>query len=68
MQGETAAASGYANAAIAQPVGDDLSGAAIDAFANIYIATAMDRCIVATFTESNSRLTKQLEDTSQTLK
>jgi hypothetical protein len=29
MKGETAAASGYANAAVAQPADDDLSGAAI---------------------------------------
>jgi hypothetical protein len=30
MQGETASASGYANAAVAQPADDDLVGAAID--------------------------------------
>jgi hypothetical protein len=68
MQGEIAAVSGYANASVAQPADDDLSGAAIDAFANLAIVTAVDRGIVATLTEANSRLTKQLEYTSQTLK
>jgi hypothetical protein len=60
MQGETAAASGYANAAVAQPGYDDLAGAAIDAFANLVTATTVYRGIVATLTEDNSRLTKQL--------
>jgi hypothetical protein len=68
MQGGTAAASGYANAALAQPVDEDLAGAAIDEFANLATATAVDRGIVATVTESNSLLTKQLEDSSQNLK
>jgi hypothetical protein len=68
MQGETAAASGYANTAVAQPADDNLAGAAIDAFTNLATATSVDRGIVATLTESNSRLTKQLEDSSQTLK
>jgi hypothetical protein len=61
MQGETAAASGYANAAVSQPSDDDLAGAAIDAFSNLSTATVVDRGIVATLTEANSRLTKQLE-------
>jgi hypothetical protein len=68
MQVETAAASGYANAAIAQPADDDLAGAAIDAFANLAIYTSVDRDIVATLTEDNSRLTDQLEDTSLNVK
>jgi hypothetical protein len=68
MQGETAAASGYSNAAVSQPSDDDLAGAAIYAFSNLATATAVDRGIVATLTESNSRLTKKLEDGSQTLK
>jgi hypothetical protein len=68
MQEERVAASGYANAAVAQPVDDDPDGAAIDAFANIAIATAVECGIFATLAEANSRLTKQLEDTSQTLK
>jgi hypothetical protein len=68
MQGETASASGYANTAVAQPADDDLSGAAIDEFFNLSTATAVDRDIVATLTEANSSLTKQLEDSSKTLK
>jgi hypothetical protein len=53
---------------VAQPADEDLSGAAIDAFANLATATAVDRGIIATLTEANSRFTKQLEDSSQTLK
>jgi hypothetical protein len=68
MQGETADASGYANAAAAQPDDEDLSGASIDAFFNLATATAVDHGIVSTLTEDNFRLTKQLEDSSQTLK
>jgi hypothetical protein len=68
MQGGTAAASGYANAALGQPADDYLAGAEIDAFANIATANAVESGIVATLTEVNSRLTKQLEDSSQTLK
>jgi hypothetical protein len=68
MQGQKAAASGHANAAVAQPADEDLAGAAIDAFSNLSTATAVDRGIVATLTEANSHLTKQLEDSSQTLK
>jgi hypothetical protein len=67
-QGETAAASGYANATVAQPADEDLAGSAIDAFENLATSTAVDRGIVATLTEANSCLTKQLEDSSQTLK
>jgi hypothetical protein len=61
MQGETAAASGYANAAVAQSSDDDIAGAAIDAFANLATATTVDRVIVDTLTDANYRLTKQLE-------
>jgi hypothetical protein len=68
MQGETAAASRYANAAVAQPADDDLSGADINAFANLATATAVDHGIVATLTESTSLLTKQLEGSYQYLK
>jgi hypothetical protein len=50
MQGETVAASGCANAAVAQPADDYLAGAAIDAFTNLSTATAVDRGIVATLT------------------
>jgi hypothetical protein len=66
--GGVAAASGYANAAVAQPADEDLAGSAIDAFSNLATATTVDRGIVATLTEANSRLRKQLEDSSQTSK
>jgi hypothetical protein len=46
MQGETAAAYGYANAAVAQPADYDLVGAAIDTFVNLATATAVYRGIV----------------------
>jgi hypothetical protein len=60
MQGESTATSGYANAAGAQP-DEDLAEAAIDAFANLASATAVDRSIMAALTEANARLVKQLE-------
>jgi hypothetical protein len=68
IQGETASASGYANASVAQPADEDLAGASIDEFANLATATAVDSGIVATLNEANSSLTKKLEDSSQTLK
>jgi hypothetical protein len=68
IQGATAVASGYANAAVAQPGNEDLTESAIDDFVNLAIATAVDRGIVVTLTDANYRLTKQLEDTAQTLK
>jgi hypothetical protein len=68
MQGGLADASRYANAAVAQPVDEDLAGAAIDAFANLATATVVDHSIVATLTEANLLLTKQLNYSSQTLK
>jgi hypothetical protein len=68
MQGETAAASGYANVAVSQPEFYDLYEAVIDAFFNLATATAVDRGIVATLTGAHFRLTKQLEETAQTLK
>jgi hypothetical protein len=68
MQGESAATSCYSNAAVAQPADDDLAEAAIDASANLATATAVYRCIVATLTDVNSRLAKQLEESDQALK
>jgi hypothetical protein len=53
MQGETVAAYRCANTAVAQPAGDYLSGAAIDAFTNLATATAVYRGIAATLTEAN---------------
>jgi hypothetical protein len=67
MQGESAATSGYANAAVTKP-DEDLAEAAIDAFANLASATAVDRAIAATLTEAKSRLAKQLEESAQALK
>jgi hypothetical protein len=64
MQGETAVASGYANVTVVQTADDDLTGAAIGTFAKLVRATAVDRAIVATLTDANSHLTKQLEETS----
>jgi hypothetical protein len=67
MQGESAATSRYANADVAHPDGD-LDEAAIDVFANLASVTAVDRAIVATLTEANARLVKQLEYSAQALK
>jgi hypothetical protein len=53
---------------VAQPADEDLSGAAIDAFFNLATVTTVERDIVTTLTEANSRLTKQLEDSLKTLK
>jgi hypothetical protein len=53
IHGKTADASRYANAAVAQPADYDLAGAAIDAFANLTTATAVDCGIVSTLTETN---------------
>jgi hypothetical protein len=69
MQGESAATSGYnsANAAVGQteePVAEDTIGAP----ANLSTATPTDRGVVATLTEANVRLVKQLEDNSNELR
>jgi hypothetical protein len=61
MQGETVDASGYVNAAVVQPIDDDLAEAAIDVFTRVAIAIAVDYGIVATLTDANSRLTKKME-------
>jgi hypothetical protein len=53
MQGETVASSGCANTAVAQPAGDYLSGAAIDAFTNLATATADYRGVVESLTQAN---------------
>jgi hypothetical protein len=45
-----------------------LAEAAIDAFANLASATAVDRAIVATLTEANACLANQLEESAQALK
>jgi hypothetical protein len=69
MQGESAATSGYhsSNAAVGQTE-DQMAEATIGALANLATATAADRGIVATLTEANARLVKQLEDNSNELR
>jgi hypothetical protein len=65
MQGESAATSGYhgANAAVDQTE-DQMAAATID----VATATASDCSIVATLTEANARLAKQLEDNTSELR
>jgi hypothetical protein len=65
MQGESAATVGYhyANAAVGQTE-DQMDKATIGAISNLATATAVDRGVVAPFTEANARLVKQLEDNS----
>jgi hypothetical protein len=68
MQGESAATAGYhsANAAVGQTK-DQTAEATIGALANLATATAADCGVVATLTEANARLVKQLEDNSNEL-
>jgi hypothetical protein len=63
MQGESAATAGYhsANAAVGQKK-DQMTEATIGSLANLATATAADRGVVATLTEANARLVKQLKD------
>jgi hypothetical protein len=72
MQGEYAATAGYhsANADVGQTE-DQMYEATIGALANLSnlaTATAADRGVVATLTEANARLVKQLEDNSNELR
>jgi hypothetical protein len=69
MQGESAATAGYhsANADVGQTE-DQMDEATIGALANLAMATAADRGVVATLTEANARLVKQLEDNSNELR
>jgi hypothetical protein len=41
-----------------------MAEAAMGELANLTTATAVDPCVVATLTEANARLVKQLEDNS----
>jgi hypothetical protein len=61
IQGESAATAGYhsANAAVGKTE-DQLAEATIGALDNLATATAADRGVVATLTEANARLVKQL--------
>jgi hypothetical protein len=65
MKGETAAHSGFhsANADMTQTE-DHMAEATIDALANLATATAADRGVVAALAQANSRIVKQLEETS----
>jgi hypothetical protein len=69
MQGESAATAGYhsANAAVWQTE-YQLAEATIGALAYLATATVADRGVVATLTEANARLVKQLEDNSNELR
>jgi hypothetical protein len=69
MKGETAAHVGFhsANAAMTQTE-DHMAEATIGALANLATATAADRGVVAALTQANSRLVKQLEETSSELR
>jgi hypothetical protein len=69
MQGETAATAGYhsANAAV-RKTGDQMSEANIGALSYLATATASDCGEVATLTEANARLFKQLDDNSNELR
>jgi hypothetical protein len=69
MQGETAAHAGFhsANAAITQTE-DQMAEVTIGDLANLATATAADRGVVAALTQANSRLVKQLEETSSELR
>jgi hypothetical protein len=69
LQGGSADNSGYyaANAAIGQTE-DQMAEATIGALAKLATITATDRGAVATLTEANSRLAKQLGDRSNELK
>jgi hypothetical protein len=69
MQGETAANAGFhsANAAMTQNE-DQMDEATICALANLATATAADRGVVATLTQANSRLVKQLEEIASELR
>jgi hypothetical protein len=69
MQGKSDATAGYhsANAAVGQTE-DQMTEATIEELANLATATAVDRGVVATLTEANARLVKQLEDNSNELR
>jgi hypothetical protein len=68
MQGESAATAGYhaANAAMTQNE-DQMAEATIGAFANLATATAPDS-LLASLTQANSRLAKQLEENSSKMR
>jgi hypothetical protein len=69
MQGESAATAGcHSVKAAVGKTEDQMAEATIGALANLDTATAADRGVVATLTEANARLVKQLEDNSNELR
>jgi hypothetical protein len=69
MQGESTATAGYhSTKASIGHTEDQLEEAAIVALANLATAAVADRGVVATLTEANARLVKQLEDNSNELR
>jgi hypothetical protein len=69
MQGGTAAHAGFhsANATMTHNE-DQMAEATIGALENLATATAADRSVVAALTQANSRLVKQLEETTSELR
>jgi hypothetical protein len=69
IQGESAATSGYhaANDAVGQTE-EQMADTTTGALENLATTTAADRGVVATFTQANTRLAKQLEDKSNELR
>jgi hypothetical protein len=69
MQGETTAHAGFhsANAAMTQNE-DHMAEATIGDLANLAIATVAYICVVLALTQDNSRLVKQLEETTSELR
>jgi phage shock protein A len=69
MQDESATTSGNhpANAAVGKTE-EKMAEATIGALANLATVTAVDRGVVATLGEANTRLVKQLEDNSNELR
>jgi hypothetical protein len=69
MQGETVASARYHSAnAVMTHNEDHMAEATIGDLANLAIATAADRGVVAALTQANSRLVKQLEENASELR
>jgi hypothetical protein len=69
MQGETAAHDGFHSANADMTSNEDqMAESTIVDLANLATATASDRGVVAALTQANSRLVKQLEETTSELR
>jgi putative hemolysin len=69
MQGESAAHTGFHSANVAMTQNEDhMAEATIGALANLATSNAADRGVVAALTQANSRLVKQLQDTTSELR